>query len=303
MSIESATRVDVVGGVSVETVLSVDRLPAPGQAVVAPPVVPGLGGRGANQAVAVARTGVEARLVAAIGDDPEGRELLGELAGFGVSTELVSVHRGARTGRSFRLVAPGGHRTVLIPGANELTDVAAVHDVADRLATSAVVLLQGQVGAAVVEETIRLAAGWPGRLVYNAAPVAEIDPDLYAVVGVLVVNENEAAALCGVPVSDDVGDIEEMAVQLAARGRSVVVSMGADGAVVVPSRRPVEVMLAEHTEVVDPAGAGDAFVGVLAAGLAVGMGVQEATAAAVRQATRTVARRGAVRSYPTFEFD
>ncbi|WOP18630.1 ribokinase [Raineyella sp. LH-20] len=303
MSIESATRVDVVGSVSVETVLSVDRLPAPGEAVVAIPTHPGLGGRGANQAVAVARTGVEARLVAAIGDDPEGRELLGELAGFGVSTELVSVHDGARTGRSVRLVAPGEHRTVLIPGANELTDVAAVQDVADRLATSSVVLLQGQVGAGVVRETIRLSAEWPGRLVYHAAPATEIDPDLYAGVAVLVVNESEAAALCGAPVSGDVAEIEDMAVRLAARGRSVVVSMGAYGAVVVPSRRPVEVMLAEPTEVVDPAGAGDAFVGVLAAGLAVGLGVQEATAAAVRQATRTVARRGAVRSYPTFDFD
>lgn len=303
MTVESATRVDVVGSVSVETVLAVDHLPAPGEVVVAPPMLPGLGGRGANQAVAVARTGVEVRLVASLGDDTEGHQLLEELAGFGVATELVSVHPESRTGHSYRLVSPGGHRTVVVPGANDLTDVSAVHDVADRLATSAVVLLQSQLGRAVVEETIRQAAGWTGRLVYHAAPAIAIDPDLYAEVGVLVVNEAEAAALCGMPVSRDLGDIEDMAVHLASRGRSVVVSMGAEGAVVVPSRRPVEVMMAERAEVVDPAGAGDAFVGVLAAGLAVGMGVQEATAAAVRQATRTVARRGAVRSYPTFEFD
>ncbi|QGF22396.1 ribokinase [Raineyella fluvialis] len=303
MTIETATRVDVVGGVSVETVLTVDHVPDRGEVVAAVPAAPGLGGRGANQAVAVARSGVEVRLVASIGDDLDGRQILAELAGFGVSTELVAVHPEARTGHSYRVVAPDGPRTVVVPEANALTDVEAVRDVADRLATAAVVLLQGQVGPAVIEETIRLARDWPGRLVYNPAPVVPIDPALYAEVAVLVVNEDEAAALCGVPVTHDVGDIEDLAVELASRGRSVVVSMGAEGAVVVPSRRPVEVVMAAQTHVVDAAGAGDAFVGVLAAGLAVGMGVQEATAVAVRQATRTVARRGAVRSYPTFEFD
>ena len=299
----TAGRVDVVGSIALDTQFSVDHPPGPGEIVVASQTVTGMGGKGANQAVAVARSGVDVRLVGSIGDDVAGDLVMEELASFGVDTELISIHTEERTGHGYTFVAADRSvRTVVVRGANLRTDVEAVRDVADRLATAAVILLQGEVGRETIEETLRLASQWPSRVVLNPAPVVEIDPDLYPYLDVLVVNESEAAALCGAEVTHDVGDIEDMAVELAKRGPSVVVSVGAGGAVVVPSHRPVEFVMAQSTQVVDPAGAGDAFVGVLAAGIARGLGVQEATAAAVRQATRTVARRGAVRSYPTFDF-
>ncbi|SDB88612.1 ribokinase [Raineyella antarctica] len=303
MAVHTAGRVDVIGSIALDTLMSVERLPEAGEIVVASHPITSLGGKGANQAVAVVRSGVDARLIGSIGDDVAGDLVMEELAAFGVDTELISIHTEERTGHGYTFLEPDATvRTVVLPGANLLTDVGAVLDVADRLRTASVLLLQGEVGKDTIEATIRMAAGWPTRLVFNPAPVVHIDPDLYRHLDVLVVNEVEAAALCGVPVTHDVGDIEEIAVRLAERGPSVVVSMGAEGAVVVPSHRPVELVLAENTQVVDPAGAGDAFVGVLTAGIAKGLGVQEATAAAVRQATRTVARRGAVRSFPTFDF-
>lgn len=303
MRVHTVGRVDVVGAVALDTQFSVEHLPGPGEIVIAPESVTGMGGKGANQAVAVARSGVDARLVASIGDDLAGDLVMEELASFGVDTELITIHTDHHTGHGYTFVAGDRSvRTVVVPGANVRTGVEAVRDVADRLQTAAVLLLQGEVGRETVEETIRMAASWPVRVVLDPAPVVTIDPDLYRYLDVLVLNESEAAALCGVEVTHDVHEIEDMAVELAGHGPSVVVSVGPNGAVVAAPRRPVEFILAGATEVVDPAGAGDAFVGVLAAGIAKGFGVQEATEAAVREATRTVARQGAVRSYPTFDF-
>lgn len=303
MAVHDAVRVDVIGAVALDTLLDVDHLPLTGEIVVAAQAATGLGGRGANQAVAVARSGVDVRLVGSIGDDMAGSLVMRELTGFGVGTELITVHPDELTGHAYVLVEPDqSTRTVVVPGANRRTDGQTVRDVAERLGSAAVVLVQSQIGQAAVEEALRMARDWRGRVVLNSAPAVLIDPDLYRHVDALVVNENEAAALCGTEVSHDLGDIEEMAVRLAALGPSVVVSLGAEGAVVVPSSRPVEFVMAERAPVVDRAGAGDAFVGVLAAGLATGMGVQEATAAAVRQATRTVTRPGSVGSYPLFVF-
>ncbi len=301
MTVQTAARVDVVGSIALDTRLRLDHLPASGEIMTASSATIGLGGKGANQSVAVARSGVDVRLVGCIGDDNAGRLVLEELASYGVDTELITVHAEERTGRGYVLVeADRSVRTIVLPGANTRTDVEAVHDVADRLESAAVILLQGEIGQAAIEEAIRMAAHWPSLVVLNPTPVLHIDPDLYQYVDALVVNEIEAAALCGVEVSHDVAEVEDMAVRLGERGPSVVVSLGAEGAVVAPARRPVEFVLAESTEVVDLAGAGDAFVGVLTAGLAKGMGVQEAAAAAVGQATRTVARPGAVRSFPNF---
>lgn len=303
MNQHAVARVDVVGSIATDTILQVAGLPIAGEQVEAAHVVHGLGGRGANQAVAVARCGLDARLVGAIGDDEAGRSALETLAAYGVDTELVSVHPGSETGHGYVVSEPTGlSRKVTVHGANSHTDTEAVHDVGDRLANSAVVIAQSEIGEGALAELITMSESWPGRLVVHMAPTLVLDPDLLARIDVLVVNETGAALLCDCPASTELGDVEDMAVELASRGRSVVVTRGPEGAVVVPSRRPVEFVMAARAKVVDPAGAGDAFVGVLAAGLASGFGVQEATAAAVRQATRTVARAGGASSYPMFVF-
>lgn len=303
MTVHIAGRVDVVGAIALDTQLQVERLPEAGEIVPATRTVMGMGGRGANQAVAVARSGVDARLIASVGDDPAGELVRQELAGFGVDTELVAIHPGEHTGRGYTFFPEDRTvRTIVVAGANLHTDTQSIDEIADRLATAAVVLVQGEIGRATVEKTLQLAAHWPGRVVLNPSPLVDIDRDLLRHVDVLVLNGREAALWCGEEPTRDVADIEDMAVRLSGLGPSVVVSVGSEGAVVAPPGLPVEFLLASSTEVVDRAGAGDAFVGVLAAGIARGFGVQEATEAAVREATRTVSRRGAVHSYPTFDW-
>lgn len=303
MSLLTAGRVDVLGAIALDTQLLVDRLPEPSEVISATRTITGLGGRGANQAVAIARSGVDARLFASIGDDEAGSLVREELASFGVDTELVTVHPGETTGHGYTFVsADHSYRTVVVQGANLHTDAAAIRELADRFATAAVVLVQGEIGFRAVEETLHLAEQWTGRLVLNPGPLVDIDHELLRRPDVLVLNGREAALLVGAEPTQDVAAIEEMAVELSGLGTSVVVSVGSEGAVVAPYRRPVEFVLARTAEVVDRAGAGDAFVGLLAAGIARGLGVQEAAETAVREATRTVSRRGAVRSYPTFDW-
>lgn len=303
MTVHIAGRVDVVGAIALDTQLQVERLPEAGEMVPATRIMRGMGGRGANQAVAVARSGVDARLVASVGDDPAGELVRQELAGFGVDIELVAVHPGEETGSGYTFFPQDRSvRTIVVAGANVHTNTAAIDEIADRLASAAVVLVQGEIGRATIEQTLRLAADWPGRVILSPSPLVDIDRDLLRHVDVLVLNGREAALWCGEEPTRDLSDIEDMAVRLSGLGPSVVVSVGSEGAVVAPPGLPVEFLLASSTEVVDRAGASDALVGVLAAGIARGLGVQEAAEAAVREATRTVSRQGAVRSYPTFDW-
>jgi ribokinase len=278
----------VVGSVNLDIVVAVERHPAPGETVLGGDRTELPGGKGANQAVAAARLGREVALVGRVGEDAAGTRLRAGLRDEGVDVTFLAADRDAPSGVALIAVAADGENTIIVsPGANAHVgehDVAAARDV---LAGAAVTLLQLEIPGAAVDAAVR---GAGGTVVLNPAPARALEPQLLARVDVLVPNRGELALLGGS------GAPEAVARSLPGPG-AVVVTLGADGALVVEGAR-VERVPAPRVEAVDTTGAGDTFCGALADALARGAELVEAARWAVAAAALSVGRAGAQGGMP-----
>jgi ribokinase len=286
--------VAVVGSLNLDLVVRVPRLPGPGETVAGGDVFRNPGGKGANQAVAAARLGRAVAMVGCVGDDPAGRELLGSLQADGVDTAWVRVVGDVPSGAAFITVNPDGENQIVVsPGANARVTAEDVGAAGAPLRAAAVTLLQLEVPLEAVA-----AAAWAagGRVVLNPAPVQALPEGLLGEVDVLVPNRVELAQLAGAPAPGTVEEAAGLAGGLPAR--AVVVTLGADGTLVVQDGRTSHVP-AVPVRPVDTTAAGDAFCGGLADALAGGATLEDAARWAVRVAAAACMREGAQASLPT----
>jgi ribokinase len=280
--------VAVVGSINLDVVVAVQRHPAPGETVIGGDRRELPGGKGANQAVAAARLGASVALVGRVGDDAAGAGLRDGLAAEGVDVAHVVVDRDAPTGMALIAVDAAGENTIVVsPGANARVGPADVERAGDVLAAAAVTLIQHEIPPEAVRAAVAAAGG---TVVLNPAPArALVEP-----IDVLVPNRLELEAL-----ADKAGDPEELARGLR-DARAVVVTLGADGALVVEGDRATTVA-APSVRAVDTTGAGDAFCGALAQALAGGAALADAVRWAVAAAAVSDTREGAQGGMPTRE--
>ncbi|WP_028635750.1 ribokinase [Nocardioides sp. URHA0032] len=286
----------VVGSVNRDYVCRVAVLPAPGETVLGGEASVGSGGKGGNQAVAASLLGARTAIVARVGRDDDGRALAKDLADAWVdTTELVATS--VRTGLAFVMVdATGENSIVVAPGANELLEAATTsRAVGELLSVGGVLVTQAEIPPPAFEAAIMAAEEVGARAVVNLAPYRPVPEDVLALCDPLVVNESEASGLLGREVRG-VDEARAAAAEIAGRCRSVVVTVGADGAVV-GRGSAVDHVLAEAADVVDTTGAGDAFTGALAAALSAGTDLVESVRIGVRAGTYAVARPGAQASF------
>ncbi|MBO4208323.1 ribokinase [Micromonospora echinofusca] len=285
----------VVGSLNLDVTVPLDTLPGLGQTVLGGDHLRGGGGKGGNQAVAAARLGRSVAMVAAVGADAEGDRLLDILAAEGVDT--TAVLRATRpTGQALVLVTADGDSTIVVsPGANMWLAPEHLRPVAGVLSGARCLLLQHEISAPTVAAAVAAATG---LVVLNPAPARPVDPAVLARVDVLVPNRGELAALVGVPVPEQVrlDELAGMARALGVRGQ-VVVTLGADGAVVVDADG-YTLVPARPVRAVDATAAGDSFCAALADGLLAGQPIVEAARWATRVAAVTVTRPGAMDSLP-----
>jgi ribokinase len=294
MGREGGPAVAVVGSLNLDLMVRVARLPGPGETVTGDDLFRNPGGKGANQAVAAARLGRRVAMVGCVGGDAAGRELLRSLSGAGVDTGRVRVVDGVPSGTAFITVGEDGENQIVVsPGANARLTAADVEAAGAALEAASVTLLQLEIP---LEAVAAAAATAGGRVVLNPAPVRDLPDDLLAKVGVLVPNRVELAQLAGARPPSSIEEAAELAGRLPAR--AVVVTLGADGALVVEDGRVTHVP-AVPVRPVDTTAAGDAFCGGLADALAGGAPLQEAARRAVRVAAAACLRPGAQASLPT----
>jgi ribokinase len=288
----------VVGSVNRDYVCRVDVLPAPGQTVLGGEASVGSGGKGGNQAVAASLLGARTAMVARVGDDDDGRAVAADLVAAGVDTADV-VATESRTGMAFVLVDAAGENSIVVaPGANDRLDPDSVSAaVRRRLARSGVLVTQAEIPLPAFAAAIEAAAELGRRAVVNLAPYRPVEDALLALCDPLVVNESEAGGLLGRQVRG-ASQAHDAAAELLGRCRSVVVTVGAGGAVVAFDGG-VTLVGAQAVEVVDTTGAGDASTGALAAALSAGHDLPAAVRIAVRAGTYAVTRSGAQASFAT----
>ncbi|MEV6554377.1 ribokinase [Nocardia sp. NPDC051756] len=288
----------VIGSMNQDVVCEVAKLPGPGETVLAVGSRTNPGGKGANQAVAAAKVGGCVEFVGRVGRDSAAGALRDSMGAAGVKTTGLREVPGVRTGRAYVTVAAGENQIVVDPGANFVWEPGAEPAEADLLGSADVVVAQLEIPLGVVS----WAAGLARRFVLNAAPAAQLDDDLLCRCDPLVVNEYELAAISGTAT----GTREQAgraARSLCLRGApSVVVTLGADGSILVRrTADSVEItyQAAPQVDSVDSTGAGDAYVGALSTALADGVDLPEAVAFATAAASLSVQSPGTHAAYPT----
>jgi ribokinase len=259
-----ANRVVVVGSLNMDLVVRVPRLPAPGETVTGGDLLTAPGGKGANQATAAQRLGARVALIGRVGADDFGGRLLGGLSADGVDVSAVT-RAEAPTGVALITVdAQGENAIALAPGANQTLSSAEVESAWVRLEAAQVCVAQLEVPLDAVATAFHLARSAGVATMLNVAPARALPDALLADTTVCVLNAGELAAVAG---DGGVGaDARERAGCLLARGVSaVVVTQGADETVAVTVDGGCVRVSPPRVVPVDTVGAGDAFVGCLAA--------------------------------------
>ena len=250
------------------------------------------GGKGANQAVAAADSGAEVMMLARVGDDPAGFAERDDLAARGVDASLVTTTANVSTGAAFVTVTPDGENSVLVvPGANGLVQPGDVRAAARFIVGHSVLVAQFEVPLDAVVEAVNT-CGANTHVLLNAAPIAPLPRALLERVDTLVVNRAEAAAIVDAPIVG-IADALESASILTDHGvGTAIVTLGADGAVVATAGSCTH-FPAPRASVIDTTGAGDVFVGTLAALLADDRPLDRAVVIAVERASDSVGSIGA----------
>lgn len=257
------------------------------------------GGKGANQAVACQRLGGKTSMIGAIGKSDSGPTSRTQLAAIGIDVSGVHEHADLCTGSAMIFVDDRGQNCIgVAAGANGSVSPEQVRAQTQCLQQASTLLMQLEVPLESVHTAAEIASQAGTRVVLNPAPATQPLPsDLLRLVNILIPNETEAACLSGLPV-DDVEEAKTAAQTLRNAGvDTVIITMGAAGAVVADASGVISVPC-EPTAVVDTVAAGDTFTGAIVVALEEGKTLEAAVKFANRAAGITIGRHGAVDAIP-----
>jgi ribokinase len=276
----------VVGSLHYDIMVDAPDRPRKGETVAGLSWSPKFGGKGGNQALAAEGQGVPTAMVGAVGDDDFGAALLAGLDRGGVDRSAVATLSGVGSGMSVAIFdAEGDYGAVIVSGANLAIDATQARD--ELLRTAKVLILQNEIPEEVNEDVARRARAFGVKTVLNAAPARAFETALPGYVDILVVNAIEAEMLGSAPVNS-LADAEEAAEHLTSRFAAVVVTAGGDGVAFQDEAGAKASLPGVPVKVQSTHGAGDMFVGTLAARLAMGNDVRTALSVANQQAAKLV---------------
>ncbi len=299
----------VVGSLNMDQVVSVPHMPVRGETLLgagALKLIPG--GKGANQAVTMARLGAPITMAGRVGKDTFGEQLVEALHGDGIDTGLIVADQEEATGIAFIFLTPERDNAIIVAsGANGRVGHDTEHytSIVQAIGQTQALVLQLEIPVETVSKLIAVAheAGRP--VILNLAPAQQLPRETLQQVSVLVLNENEASLLSGQQIESD-EDARVVAKQLHERGiATVVITLGARGALLVTSDKQGKVQsfscAAPEVKVVDTTAAGDCFVGALTVALTEGQPAEDALRFAVLASALKVTKFGAQSGLPTRE--
>lgn len=277
-----------------------ERLPRPGESVIGGGFVMAGGGKGANQAVAIARMGHKVIFAAALGEDMFGDEAIARYRQYGVDTSYI-VRKKTPSGIALIMVDAAAQNSISVAlGANSELSVADVMPALDLIEPNDIVLMQLEIPMETVAACVAVAAAKGARVVLNPAPAAEVSADVLSKLYLITPNQTEAETLTGIEVRDE-QSARAAAEALRAKGvERVIITMGGDGALLDDGGR-VEMVPAFRVNAVDTTAAGDVYNGAICAALAEGCSLRDAMIFGSKASAISVTRIGAQPSIPTRE--
>jgi ribokinase len=289
----------VVGSINLDLVASTDRIPQVGETVIGRTFTTFFGGKGANQAVAVARLGYPVSMIGSVGNDAFGTQLRSGLAEAGVNTDHVETVEGS-SGTALIITGPNGENSiVVVPGANAHVTPKSLERAAPLLKQAGFILVQLEIPLETVEYLAEFAERYDIPFMLDPAPARELPASLLRRVSWLTPNETETRELLKANLDDNEQSANAAADQLLSRGvKNVVLKLGSRGCVVAQGSQSKERIPAFSVNAVDTTAAGDAFNAGFAVGLISGYSALESGVFASAVAALSVTRPGAQPSMP-----
>ena len=283
----------VVGSAMIDLTAYAKVIPAPGQTLEGDLFTTGFGGKGANQAVIAAHCGAEVHFVGKLGRDLFGDSIAENFKKLGIDSEFVERSDTPNGVAHIWVNANGENRIIIIPGANHEIESKKAIQAIESIAGLAVVVAQCEIKQEVTLAAFSAAKKRGCVTILNPAPYQPLSEELLAVTDWIIPNETEFKELLGQdPTTDEV-------LKKFRSGKNSIVTLGSEGAVLITSDGDLTRVSAPTVNAVDTTGAGDAFVGVFAFGLASGKNPEDAMKLGVKVASMSVTRKGAQSSYPS----
>lgn len=294
-------KVTIVGSINVDRILQIDQLPQPGETIRMQDFSIAAGGKGANQAVAAARSGAQTSFIGAVGQDLDGQMMLHKLRDNQVNTNAIEVMNSSATGQAYILLQATGQNSIIISaGAN--ADVSADQVKANQalIAQADFVMAQFETPLAATIQAFEIAQANQTITILNPAPATEaLSEELLQLTDIIVPNETEAANLTGIEITDETS-MRAAADKFFAMGvKVVIITLGSRGVFIARAGFD-KIIPAVTVTAVDTTAAGDTFIGSLASELHADFSNLEAAIVyANRASALTVQKLGAFPSIPT----
>ena len=290
----------VVGSINIDFIIETETFPKEGETVSGCGFKKAAGGKGANQAVQLARLGANTAMVGALGGDADGREMRELLISEGLDVRRVAEKSGLPTGCAVIVLHGSQNRIIVYSGANGGLVKEDVEFLKEEISKYDMVVLQLEIPMEINETVAKYAFERGVPVFLNTAPFAPVSKELMSCVTYICANETEAESLSGITVTKDLSTAKAAAEKIMSLGaKNALITLGSAGAYLLCESGEYYSPAMSNVEVVDTTAAGDSFIGGFVYALTSKMNTERALEFANRVASVTVSRKGAIPSLPT----
>jgi len=292
----------VIGSINMDIVIKTKEIPKIGETVIGKEIIENPGGKGANQAVALAKLGAEVSFLGMIGNDVNGKKLISAMKEYGVDTSLIETVEGS-SGTAFITVDDQGKNNIIVvPAANYKVDKNYINKHIDAIEKSKIVLLQHEIPIDTVKEVILLSKKLGKTTVLNPAPANSLEDEVLKNVDILIPNEYELGRISNIEIKDRASIIEASR-YIIDKGNGVlkvITTLGEKGTIYVDKDK-VQYFHPIPTDVVDTTAAGDSFLGGFLYSYMLTEDIFRSIDFGQKVASLTIQRYGAQVSLPTLK--
>jgi len=282
-------KIAVVGSINIDYFVEADQLPKLGETLLGNSFFLSLGGKGANQAVAASRLGGSVALFGSVGDDENSKIIVENMKKEKVVVNNLNFAEGTTTGAAFIELCNSENRILVVPGANNLTDVSYIKRVSEELLNYDVILFQMETPLEMMEYIVPILFDHQKTIIVNPAPARKIREDIIEKITYITPNEHEYQIVLGSDAS--------MSGLLERHPGKLIITRGTDGVSYFDGEALINVPVIK-VEAVDTTGAGDTFSGAFAVGIAEGKSLKDSIRFANVAAGLSVMKKGAQTGMP-----
>ncbi|MBO3444256.1 MULTISPECIES: ribokinase [Clostridia] len=291
-------KICVIGSLNMDLVVKVDTMPKGGQTLIGSNFKEVPGGKGANQAVAMARLGANVSMIGKVGDDSFGQTMINALKNDNVDTRYINIEKGP-TGVALITVDKNAENSIVVaPGANYKVDKSYIDKNLDAIKNSDIVVVQLETPLDTIKYALKRAKELNKYTILNPAPAVKLEDELIENVDLLTPNETELEIISGVEINSEDDILKAAKIMIEKGVKELIVTLGSKGSLYINKEKSM-FKKAYKVDAVDTTAAGDSYTGALSVAFANDKHVEEAMDFASKVGALSVMKEGAQSSLPT----